>query len=229
MPIERRHGTNGMQDHSMRHPEDLARIRFVLDNFDSVQSTGRITKADRNRDKTFARTVEISKKIDGTYYIIEAVPDTKNNRMTIISAYIEKNRNTVGADAEAPGGTSETNATPVPATESRDTGSSAEAARNRQENSVNDIVSQPDEVVKGDEISFSISDTSEAAGPIYSMPARARDDALRVENALASSLAKMFGVNARHTTDEYKALRTEVARPMFSVTSAFMYTPSNST
>ena len=64
------------------------------------------------------------------------------------------------------------------------------------------------------DIRYSLADTPEAAGPIYSLPAKARDDALRVENALASSLAKMFGVNARHTTDEYKAFRTEVARPI---------------
>lgn len=158
--IERRHGTKGEQDHSMQHPEDIARIQYVLDNFDSVKSTERVTKADRNKDGTYSRTVEISKKIDGTYYIIEAVPDAKNNRMTVISAYIKNNRNTVGADAEAPGGTSETYATPVPATESRDTGSSAEAARNRQENSVNDIVSQPEEEVKGVEQKISSWKTS---------------------------------------------------------------------
>ena len=146
--IKRRHGTNGLQDHSMRHPEDIARIQFVLDNFDSVQSTGRITKADRNRDKTLARTVEISKKIDGTYYIIEAVPDTKNNRMTIISAYIEKSRNTVGADAEAPGGTSETNATPVPA---------------------DNIVSQDGNDVNGGEERFSLS-AEEQDRPALNLP-----------------------------------------------------------
>lgn len=209
--IERRHGTKGEHDHSMQHPEDIARIQYVLDNFDSVKSTERVTKADLNKDGTHARTVEISKKIDGTYYIIEAVPDAKNNRMTVVSAYIKNNRNTVDADAEAPGGTSETNATPVPATESRDTGSSAEAARNRQENSVNDIVSQPDEEVKGG-FEFSLSDNEPLT--LNNLTQKAQSYALRAENTLATAVAQALGVETNRTRDAYKAFRSEIIRPV---------------
>ena len=34
--------------------------------------------------------IKLSKKVDGTYYVVEAVPDTNAKSLAVISAYIEK-------------------------------------------------------------------------------------------------------------------------------------------
>lgn len=34
--------------------------------------------------------IKMSKKVDGTYYVVEAVPDTKNKSLAIVSCYIKK-------------------------------------------------------------------------------------------------------------------------------------------
>ena len=35
--IEKRHGENGVHDQSMKNPNDLARIKFVIQNYDNVE------------------------------------------------------------------------------------------------------------------------------------------------------------------------------------------------
>ena len=113
--ILRRHGENGQADHSMQDPNDIARLQWVLDNFDTVR-LAEPTAQYKNRDNTWAQSVEISKKIDGTYYVIEAVPDVNNGYLGVVSAYInKKDAETAPSveayqvpDTEAPGRTANT-------------------------------------------------------------------------------------------------------------------------
>lgn len=104
--ILRRHGENGEADHSMRDLNDLGRIQYVLDNYDSVVDGGTtqsyVTNADgKNRP---AKTVLFSKAVNGTYYVVEAVPDTTKHTTYIVTAYMTKNKPTgvQSPDAFAP-------------------------------------------------------------------------------------------------------------------------------
>ena len=76
----------------MRDLNDVGRIQYVLDNYDSVVDGGTtqsyVTNADgKNRP---AKTVLFSKAVNGTYYVVEAVPDTTKHTTYIVTAYMEK-------------------------------------------------------------------------------------------------------------------------------------------
>ena len=107
------HGPNGTTDHSMRDMNDLGRLQYVLDNYDQAEA-GKGTKAYRtNRadgKQGPSKTVVFSKAVNGTYYAVEAIPDTKARTTYIVSAYMTK-KGTGGeraADAEAPTRTAKT-------------------------------------------------------------------------------------------------------------------------
>ena len=88
--IWNRHGTKGTADHSMKKIENIARMGYVLDNFDDVVPGGRKSKAFKNSDNTLAETVEIKKRIGNSiYHVVEAVPVTKERKMNTITAFIE--------------------------------------------------------------------------------------------------------------------------------------------
>lgn len=88
--IWNRHGTKGAADHSMKKIENIARMGYVLDNFDDVVPGGRKSKAFKNSDNTLAETVEIKKRIGNSiYHVVEAVPVTKERKMNTITAFIE--------------------------------------------------------------------------------------------------------------------------------------------
>lgn len=85
-----RHGINGAADHSMKEIENIARMGYVLDNFDDVAPGKRKSNAFKNSDNTLAETVEITKRIGSSiYHLIEAVPVSKAHKMNTMSAYIE--------------------------------------------------------------------------------------------------------------------------------------------
>ena len=86
--IVRRHGENGEADKSMRDNNDTARIQFVLENYDTVELLNDTTTAIASSDGSPAQKVKFSKTINGTYYVVEAVPDSQKKKMRIISAYI---------------------------------------------------------------------------------------------------------------------------------------------
>ena len=95
--IERRHGENGEADHSMSDVNDLARIEYVLENYDSMDIqkmeegnkalNGRYRDADNNLSRS---VVYYSKRVNGNYYVVEAVPDSKAKTLHVISAYKTK-------------------------------------------------------------------------------------------------------------------------------------------
>lgn len=102
--IINRHGENGMADKSMANVEDIARMKYVLDNYDSIELSKERSAEYMDRNQKLAPKVEISKKVDGTYYIVEAVPDTNAKRLEVVSAFIKKNSNAADPGYTSPSG-----------------------------------------------------------------------------------------------------------------------------
>lgn len=90
--IEKDHGENGVSDHSMSDVEDLARIEYVLDNYDDIEkgTADKVYTKYMNSDNTPAAKVIYSKRVNGNNYVVEAVPDSKAKTLRVISAYKEK-------------------------------------------------------------------------------------------------------------------------------------------
>lgn len=89
--VENRHGENGAADHSMSDVNDLARIEYVLENYDNIESAkddnGRFY---RDSDNKLSKSVVYSKRVNGNYYVVEAVPDSKAKTLHVVSAYKTK-------------------------------------------------------------------------------------------------------------------------------------------
>ena len=107
------HGPQGKTDHSMSDINDIARIQYVLDNYDDVEYGGtssayRTVKP--NGLSGQAKTVIFRKAVNGTYYVVEAVPDTKAKTIFVVTAYMSKKKtgDVQAADADASRVTSET-------------------------------------------------------------------------------------------------------------------------
>lgn len=95
--IDNRHGVNGIADHSMQNIEDFSRIGFVLDNFTNAEvvpaksvdsETAKLSQEWRNSDNTHAPLVQFSMPVNGTYYVVEAVPASNAHVMAVVSAYM---------------------------------------------------------------------------------------------------------------------------------------------
>lgn len=97
--IKKRHGKNGETDHSMANENDIARISYVLDNYDEVRPAldkngkQKYSAVFCNADGSPAPIVLYSKRIDGTYYAAEAIPDAAAHELRVVSAYLAKNKN----------------------------------------------------------------------------------------------------------------------------------------
>ena len=96
--IEKRHGRNGKSDSSMQDLNDLARIGYVLGNYDDVKITTdadgneSLSKQFRDKNNNPAPMLKYEKKINGTYYVVVACPDSKYKKLWVVSAYISKNK-----------------------------------------------------------------------------------------------------------------------------------------
>ena len=94
--IEKRHGVNGEQDHSMTNLNDVARMGYVVENYDSIDlvydGKGQQVFSSRFRgaDGKPAPVFFLRKKINGTYYISEAVADNSWHKLWVETAYINK-------------------------------------------------------------------------------------------------------------------------------------------
>ena len=89
--IERRHGVNGAQDHSMSDPNDFGRIAFALLNFDSIARLPD-NPSYRTKDNNPSAQLEFRTRIDGTSVISTVIPDTSKRWILITSARIEKTK-----------------------------------------------------------------------------------------------------------------------------------------
>ena len=108
-----RHGVNGISDASMRDINDIARMQYVLDNYDSIEDGGYTRAYTTNKSNGRpgqAKTVRYVKAVNGTYYVVEAVPDTKAKTAFIVSAYMSnaKTGDSQTTDAKAPAWTAKT-------------------------------------------------------------------------------------------------------------------------
>ena len=88
--IEKRHGVNGKQDSSMKDTKDVARMGFVVSNYDEITFSGLTTTGYPDEKGMASPMVRISKKINGTYYIVEAVNSSKHKKNYVVSAFIQK-------------------------------------------------------------------------------------------------------------------------------------------
>ena len=93
MHIKNRHGINGKADKSMSNPKDLARIGYILENYDSIEI---LTKKDgkqkfsggyRNKSGGSATVVVFTKRINGYYVTSQAIVDSQNKSLFIETAY----------------------------------------------------------------------------------------------------------------------------------------------
>lgn len=103
------HGPNGTVDHSFADLNDVARIGYVLENYDNVDvakyasGTQKFSKEFRDAENRPAPMLIYDKKVNGTYYVVEAVPDTKYKKMWVVSAYMAKKGDVTQAlDANSP-------------------------------------------------------------------------------------------------------------------------------
>ena len=81
------HGENGKSDQSMSDPKDIARIGWVINNFDNAELQNKKLKRFSNSDGTLANIILLQKRVNGNYYVAEAVPNTKKKQIHILSAY----------------------------------------------------------------------------------------------------------------------------------------------
>ncbi len=87
------HGKNGLADNSMADNSDIAKMEFTLDSPDDISAAGKTqayTHMVNGRNRT-ADTVLYEKNIgEKSYYVVQAVPDTKAKTLFIVSAFIGK-------------------------------------------------------------------------------------------------------------------------------------------
>jgi len=94
--IDRRHGEKGKQDQSMKNIHDMARAQYILTNADMVQqainSKGEKATDSQYRDKNNnpSKILLFAKKINGTYCIALAAPESKKQTLHLKSMYFAK-------------------------------------------------------------------------------------------------------------------------------------------
>ena len=112
--INNDHGINGKSDQSMANDTDVARMQYVLDNYDSAAyggTTDAYWEPKANGKNRRSPVVVFSKKVNGTYYVVEATPVTKAHSVYVVSAYMlepgktpfgRASRNNTGAATQLP-------------------------------------------------------------------------------------------------------------------------------
>lgn len=117
--IDIHHGKRSGGDKSMKDINDVARMQYIIDHYDNAEP-GKGTSAYRTNRKDGtqgpSKTVVFSKKVDNTYYLVEAVPDTAAKTVYVVSAYMQKNNpgGENAADANAPTSTAKTEGSQTP-------------------------------------------------------------------------------------------------------------------
>lgn len=87
------HGESGAANRSMADPTDIARMEYALNNPDRIVKAGttRAYVTNKNGKMKPADTVLYEKRLDdGSYYVVQAVPETKNKTLYIVTAFIGK-------------------------------------------------------------------------------------------------------------------------------------------
>ncbi len=98
--ILKRHGENGEANTTMSADEDIARVGWVLDNYDSVElltdNENQVVSGEfRDKNDRPASQIRYIKKINGTYYVVEAACENKYEKIWVQSAYLTNNKEDV--------------------------------------------------------------------------------------------------------------------------------------
>lgn len=94
--LDIRHGAEGAHDHSLADIKDVGRIGYVMQHFDSIdilrdENGAPVLSGQYNgKDGKPSQVLEARMRIDGTYAVQHAVPDSKWKKIYIVSARIEK-------------------------------------------------------------------------------------------------------------------------------------------
>ena len=85
------HGEKGKSDKSMADSSDISKMEYVIDMYDDI-SRGMVTSAYKNfinGQTRLAQTILYEKWIgEKSYYVVQAVPDTKAKTLFVVSAFI---------------------------------------------------------------------------------------------------------------------------------------------
>lgn len=87
------HGKNGKADRSMADLSDIAKMEYTLNNYDNINAAGRTLAYSYmvNGKNRTAPTVLYEKAIgEKSYYVVQAVPETKTKTLFIVTAFIGK-------------------------------------------------------------------------------------------------------------------------------------------
>lgn len=92
MHIKNRHGLNGKADKSMSNPKDLARIGYILENYDSIEilkknNVSVYSSLYRNKLNKPVPIIKYQKRINGYFITSQAIIDSKNKRLSIETVY----------------------------------------------------------------------------------------------------------------------------------------------
>lgn len=88
--VNKRHGADGIHDKSMANPKDIAKVQYILDNYDDVALDKKRAAGFTDSNGKLSQKVVFKKRINGTYYVVEAVPNTKKKRMEVIGTFMQK-------------------------------------------------------------------------------------------------------------------------------------------
>ena len=95
--VERRHGENGEADNSMSDLKDVARVGWIIENYDSVEllknpdGSARRSDAYLDKNQEHMPLIRYVKRLDGSVYVVEAIGESKWKKLWLVSAYIQKN------------------------------------------------------------------------------------------------------------------------------------------
>lgn len=103
--ILNRHGENGSHDKTMSFEDDIARIGWVLENYDKVEILAKdgeqaYSSEFMDQQNHPAPQVRFVKKIDGSYYVVEAAFENNYKKLWVQSAYLTKKEDVTQAPAE---------------------------------------------------------------------------------------------------------------------------------
>lgn len=107
--VEKRHGENGDHDQSMKSLEDVARVGWVIENYDNVElladENGDVERASGYVDKNGENEpmIRYTKQLDGSVYVVEAVGESKWKKLWLVSAYVQKNSPAQNAEPDGYG------------------------------------------------------------------------------------------------------------------------------
>ena len=76
----------------MKNVEDVARMGYVIMNYDEISYDEVMTTGYLDETGMPSPMIKISKKIDGTYYVIGAVNSSKKKKSYVVTAYISKEK-----------------------------------------------------------------------------------------------------------------------------------------